>query len=163
MKWLWMCVVLCAITGCAAPTVYETVDDGPYPAQQIAAPGRLELELPDDCWMQTFADGTGAVYAMEQGEISLCVLPSGPVEDTLRELTGLSNVAVMPISAAEGIWEAAWATTAEQGVLACRTGIWERDGYHYCVSMMMPEDCAEALPAAFKALVQNAVISSTDP
>ena len=163
MRGLWVCVALCLLTGCSAPVVYETVEDGFGTAQQVSVPGRIKLNLPENCWMQTFTNGSGTAYGTDDMEVYTCVLPSVDQANTWKILTGLSVDAIAPVSTGENTWEAAWTTATERGLLVCRTGIWERDGYHYCVSLMMPEEHAQKIADEFRSLVQSTVISDIDP
>lgn len=131
--------ILLLLSGCGAQPVMETVADE-WQVPVMAEPKQIWVELPEDAAMQTFGAQDGSkLYVC--GELTVCLqtLPAGDLDRTLRAATGQGKeqVALMQWGNA---CECAWTAAGEGGMQVGRTRILERDGYHYAVSVMAPEN-----------------------
>lgn len=167
MKRILLCLMVgMMLGGCASEPVYETIGNAMEDTRPVSAPGTIELTLPEDAQMQVIDDEYGSKsYRIGDWEVWTQICDGGDINATLEQLTGISAEALtvmeyrlqdMPCS------EVAWITTTDEGSLVCRTAVLDDGNYHYCISLMMPEEEAEVLGESFGALLEGAVISGTD-
>ena len=142
-KFVFVLVLMLCLAGCADAPVMETVADGII--QPVAAePKAFSVWLPEDAAAQTMADGqTGECYTWGDCEVRIQTLTGGDIRATLRSLTGLDpeRLTVMEY-ARDGLqlYQTVWSMTGEEGVSLGRCMVADDGAYHYCVSLVSPED-----------------------
>lgn len=144
-KIVWILAVLLCFSGCVNITepMMETVADEiiePVAAQ----PKPIAVWLPDDAAAQTMAEGeNGECYTWESSELRIQTLDGGDIRATLRKLTGLDpeRLTVMEYER-DGIqlYQTVWSMTGEDGVSLGRCMVADDGNYHYCISLVSPED-----------------------
>ena len=144
-KIVWILAVVLCFAGCADMTepVMETVADGIV--EPVAAePKPIAVWLPDDAAAQTMAEGeTGECYIWGTSELRIQPLDGGDILSTLRKLTGLDpeRLTVMEYER-DGVqfYQTVWSMTGEEGVSLGRCMVADDGNYHYCISLVSPED-----------------------
>ena len=144
-KIVWILAVVLCFAGCADMTepVMETVADGIV--EPVAAePKPMAVWLPDDAAAQTMAEGeTGECYTWGASELRIQTLDGGDILSTLRKLTGLDpeRLTVMEYER-DGVqfYQTVWSMTGEEGVSLGRCMVADDGNYHYCISLVSPED-----------------------
>lgn len=167
MKRILVCVMAAAmLSGCAAEPVYETIGNAMEDTQPVAAPGTIELVLPEDAQMQVVEDEFGSKsYRIGDNEVWTQVRTGGDISATMEQVTGISAEAltVMEYQLMDmPCYELAWITATEEGMKVARTAVIDDGNYHYCVSLMMPEEKAESLGDSFSELLSGLRVSGTD-
>ena len=142
-KIVWILAVVLCFAGCADMTepVMETVADGIV--EPVAAePKPMAVWLPDGAAKQTMA-GEGECYTWGECELRLQTMTSGDIRATLEQLTGLSpdRLTVMEYER-EGLqlYQTVWSSAGEEGVSLGRCMVADDGNYHYCISLVSPED-----------------------
>ena len=144
-KICWILAALLCLTGCAGGTepVLETVSDGIV--QPVAAePKPVSVWLPDDAAAQTMAEGeAGECYTWGECELRIQTLTGGDIRSTLQKLTGLDpeKLTVMEYER-EGLrlYQTVWSMTGEDGISLGRCMVADDGSYHYCISLVSPEN-----------------------
>lgn len=142
-KLIWLLVLSLALGGCAGDEepVFETVADEII-EPVVAEPSPVAVWLPDDAAKQTMA-GEGECYTWGECELRIQTLTGGDIRATLEQLTGLSadKLTVMEYER-DGLqlYQTVWSTTGEEGVTLGRCMVADDGAYHYCISLLSPED-----------------------
>ena len=142
-KFVFILVLMLCLSGCADAPVMETVADGIV--QPVAAePKEMFVWLPEEAAAQTMADGqTGECYTWGDCEVRIQTLTGGDIRATLRTLTGLDpeRLTVMEYER-DGLqlYQTVWSMTGEEGVSLGRCMVADDGAYHYCISLLSPED-----------------------
>ncbi len=141
-----VCFLLAAVvclSGCVNITepVMETVADEII--EPVAAePKPMAVWLPEEAAAQTMADGAQC-YTWGETELRLQTLDGGDIRATLKALTGLDpeKLTVMEYER-DGIqlYQTVWSMTGEEGVSLGRCMVADDGNYHYCISMVSPEN-----------------------
>lgn len=144
-KLVWLLILMIACTGCAmdAEPVYETVADG-FREPVSAEPKPFSVRIPDGAAQQTMADGeAGECYTWDECELRIRTLDGGDIRATLQTLTGLDpqRLTVMEYER-DGIqlYQTVWSMTGEEGVSLGRCMVADDGNYHYCISLIGPEE-----------------------
>lgn len=158
-------VVMLILTGCAAEPVYETIGDVCGNTEPVSSPGSIDFALPDGAQMQVLEDETDSKsYAVGNWEIWTQVHPGGDIQSTMEQVTGLSAQALTVIQRRVqdmACYEAAWSTTGEDGMKVGRTAVLDHGDYHYCISVMVPEEDASEVGDFFSQILDSVTISDT--
>lgn len=142
-KFVFLLVLMLCLAGCADAPVMETVADGIV--QPVAAePKEMFVWLPEVAAAQTMADGqTGECYTWGDCEVRIQTLTGGDIRATLRSLTGLDpeKLTVMEYER-DGLqlYQTVWSMTGEEGVSLGRCMVADDGAYHYCISLLSPEN-----------------------
>ena len=144
-KLVCLMVLMMILSGCVNMTepVYETVQD--EIADPVAAePKPISVWLPDEAAAQTMANGEmGECYSWGECELRIETLTGGDIRATLQKLSGLSpdNLTVMEYER-DGlqIYQTVWSATGEEGITLGRCMVADDGNYHYCISLLSPED-----------------------
>lgn len=144
-KLIWVLVAVMCLVGCGneAEPVFETIADDV--AQPVAAePAPVSVWLPDGAAEQTMADGQdGACYVWDECELRVQTLDGGDIRATLEQITGLSaeKLTVMEYER-DGLqmYQTVWSATGEEGITLGRCLVADDGTYHYCVSLVSPEE-----------------------
>ncbi len=146
-KLVWLLVLMMAFSGCGkeADPVLETVADEIVPV--AAEPEPVFVWMPSDAAAQASA-GEGECYTWGECELRIQTLDGGDIAKTMQTLTGLSadRLTVMEYEK-DGlqIYQTVWSTTGEDGIFLGRAMVADDGNFHYCVSLLSPEqtDVAE--------------------
>ena len=144
-KIVWILALVLCFSGCGNPAepVMETLSDE-IVEPVSAEPKPMTLWLPEDAAEQTMAQGeTGECYIWGDSELRIQTLDGGDIQSTLRKLTGLDpeRLTVMEYER-DGIrlYQTVWSMTGEEGVSLGRCMVADDGAYHYCISLVSPED-----------------------
>ena len=144
-KLVWLLVAVMCLVGCGneAEPVFETIADDV--AQPVAAePAPVSVWLPDGAAEQTMAeDEAGKCYVWDECELRVQTLDGGDIRATLEQITGLSaeKLTVMEYER-DGLqmYQTVWSATGEEGITLGRCLVADDGAYHYCVSLVSPEE-----------------------
>lgn len=142
---VWILAAVLLISGCAGreQPVMETVAD--EIVEPVAAePKPMAVWLPDDAAAQTMAEGeAGECYLWGGSELRIQTLRGGDIRATLRTLTGLDpeRLTVMEYErSGVQLYQTVWSCTSEEGVSLGRCMVADDGHYHYCISLVSPEE-----------------------
>lgn len=135
-------MMLCGCVNMTEP-VYETIQD--EIEEPVAAEAKsIAVWLPDDAAAQTMAEGeAGECYTWGECELRVQTLTGGDIRATLQKLTGLSpdKLTVMEYQR-DGLqlYQTVWSATGEEGITLGRCMVADDGNYHYCISLISPEE-----------------------
>ena len=135
--------VLICVAGCGADAepVFETVADELVEAA-AAEPAPVSVWVPEGAAAQTMAQ-EGECYVWDACELRIQTMDGGDIRATLEKLTGLSpeKLTVMEYER-DGmqLYQTVWSCTSEEGVTLGRCLVADDGSYHYCISLLSPED-----------------------
>ncbi len=140
-KYLWLLAAMLMLSGCGeADPVFETVADPIVPV--AAEPTPISVWMPDDAASQTMA-GEGECYTWGACELRIQTLDGGNIRKTMEALTGMAaeKLTVMEYER-DGvqIYQTVWSMTGEEGITLGRAMVADDGYYHYCVSLLSPEE-----------------------
>ena len=142
---VWILAAVLCFSGCVNITepMMETVADD-IVAPVAADPKPIAVWLPGDAAAQTMAEGeAGECYTWGSCELRIQTLDGGDILATLRKLTGMDpeRLTVMEYER-DGIqlYQTVWSMTGEDGVSLGRCMVADDGTYHYCISLVSPED-----------------------
>ena len=138
LVWLWIAVMCFAGCGGEVEPVFETIaDEAPQPV--AAEPASIAVWMPDGAVEQT----AGECYVWDECELRLLTVDSGDIRATLERITGLSadKLTVMEYER-DGmqLYQTVWSATGEEGITLGRCLVADDGNYHYCVSLLSPEN-----------------------
>lgn len=142
-KLVWLMVLMMVFSGCGRgeEPVFETVDDEILEPVS-AEPKPVSVWLPDHAAAQTMAQ-EGECYVWDECELRIQTLDGGDIRATLEQLTGQSaeKLTVMEYER-DGlrIYQTVWSMTGEEGITMGRCMVADDGNYHYCVSLLSPEE-----------------------
>lgn len=140
---VWVLVAMVLLSGCVnfADPVMETVND--QMAEPVAAdPAPVWIWLPENAAAQTAAEG-GSCYTWDECELRVQTLNGGDIRKTLEQLTGMSAERLTVMEYRRGalqMYQTVWSMTGEEGITLGRCLVADDGAYHYCVSLLSPED-----------------------
>ena len=144
-KLVCLLLLMTTLCGCGnmSEPVFETIADE-IERVVAAEPKPMAVWLPDDAAAQTMADGeTGECYTWGECELRLQTLSGGDIRATLQKLTGLSpdRLTVMEYQR-DGLqlYQTVWSATGEEGITLGRCMVADDGDYHYCISLLSPEE-----------------------
>lgn len=124
--------------------VFETVGQDAYLSQEKPAPGQMEVMIPEEAVSQTMAGGIGGeLYTWEDHSLQLQTLDGGDIRRTVEEVTGFDYDELTVMASQKGelmYYQTVWCTAGEEGTLLGRALIADDGNYHYCISLLSPED-----------------------
>ncbi len=154
-----LCLML-LLTGCAAQT-FETVDDlNDVPA--MAKPATILLDLPEDAAAPAMEGTSGTLYFCGDYDITVEVMPSGNLNNTLQTLTGFGKDELdlmQTIRCGVSCYEGAWSAAGEAGDHVGRVLIMDDGSFHYCVSVMASAEDAGDCSADWKELLDSVALA----
>lgn len=144
-KLCWLLVLMMCFSGCGddAEPVFETVADEIL--EPVAAePAPVSVWVPDGAAAQTMAgDEAGECYTWEENELRIQTLAGGDIRATMEKLTGLSTDSLTVMEYERGgmqLYQTVWCMTEETGITMGRCLVADDGDYHYCISLLSPED-----------------------
>ena len=161
MKKLWVLMILvCLLAGCAGETAMETVADEIVLTQAQAK--SIRVELPEETVLPVMQTDTGKLYICRDFEVSVQTLPGGDLERTVAALTGFGLSAVTVMQQEEGTLDRfalAWSCAGELGTEIGRASILSDGDYHYCLTVMTPEENALEYQEIFNGMFESFAVS----
>ncbi len=147
MKKLALVIVLAFLmVGCGAQEqpVFETVGNVDYQGPERPAAGIIDVYLPDEAASQTMSEEEGVeVYNWDSYEVRMETQPSGDIFSTMQKITGLKADALTIMKQEKEdmtLYQTVWSTVGDEGILCGRAMVADDGNYHYCVSLLNPED-----------------------
>lgn len=134
------------LAGCGAqePPTYET--EGTVTPSTLAKPtaGEIAMWMPEEAVSEAMAEEDGSqVYTWDSYELRLQTVEGGDIHQTLEQLTGMAyeDLTVMNRSKEDlELYQTVWCAAGEDGTLVGKAVVADDGNYHYCVSLMAPED-----------------------
>lgn len=124
--------------------VFETVGQGAYEPVSKPEPGRISILIPEQAASETMTDGSGGqLYTWDGNILQLLTMEGGSLERTVASITGFSPSELTVMQYAKGdltYYQTVWSTADEQGIMLGRALIADDGNYHYCLSLLSPED-----------------------
>ena len=155
-----MAALLCLLAGCAGESTMETVADEIVLSQARA--GSIRVELPEETVLPVMQTDTGKLYICRDFEVSVQTLSGGDLERTVTALSGfdLSAVTVMEREAGElDRYDLTWSCAGELGPEVGRAAILSDGSYHYCLTVMTPEEHALEYQEIFNGMFESFTVS----
>ena len=124
--------------------VLETIGGEAYEPQEKPVAAKMQLKIPEDAVYAAAADGSGGeLYTWEDHTLMLQTLEGGDFRKTVETITGLNreDLTVMTWKK-DGLTyhQTVWSTAGEDGTLLGRALIADDGYYHYCISLLSPEE-----------------------
>lgn len=145
-KWIMVLIVTLMLCGCGREElpVMETVDPQACEQNVKPEPGQIGLLLPEQAISQTMTDSSGdQLYTWDDHTLQLQTLDGGDIRSTVKNLTGFSMDDLTVMQYRKGdmtYYQTVWSTAGEEGSLVGRALIADDGVYHYCMSLISPED-----------------------
>ena len=145
-KWIWILIISLVLCGCGSEElpVLETVGPDACEPASKPEPGQIGVTIPEQAVAQTMTDGgSGQLYTWDGNTLHLQTLDSGDIRNTLTELTGFSyeDLTVMQYEKNDmTYYQTVWSTAGEDGTFLGRALIADDGYYHYCISLLSPEE-----------------------
>lgn len=144
-KLVYLLVMILCLAACGgeAEPVFEKVEDE-IVEPVTAEPAPVAVWLPDHAAEQTMADGMdGECYVWDECELRVQTMDGGDIRRTLERITGLSaeKLTVMEYEK-DGLqmYQTVWSAVSEEGITLGRCLVADDGDYHYCVSLLSPEE-----------------------
>lgn len=142
-KIVWVLSVMVLLSGCVNITepVFETVQD-PAVEPVVAEPAPVSVWLPETAAAQTAAEG-GSCYTWDDCELRVQTLSGGDIRGTLELLTGMAAERLTVMEYKRGdlqMYQTVWSMTGEEGITLGRCLVADDGNYHYCISLLSPEN-----------------------
>ena len=165
-KGICLALIMVMLTGCAAEPVYETIGNAWENAEPVGAPGQITLSFPEGTQMEAMDAEDGAkCYRYGDYEIRTETFSSGDISATLAAITGMDagqlTVVRRELNSMD-CYETAWSAMGEEGMVIGRTMVADDGAYHYCVSILLPEDQSNRAEAVFSQIIDSVQIQDTD-
>lgn len=146
--WIKIGVAVLALTlsACRAEEtpVFETVGPDAYEQEAKPAAGEISLMLPEEAMAEAMADESGGeLYTWDDHTLQLLTVDGGDIQGTVESLTGLRYEDLTVMSYQKGdltYYQTVWSAAGEEGTLLGRALIADDGYYHYCVSLLSPEE-----------------------
>lgn len=146
--WLKIAAALLALVlsacGPEETPVFETVGEDAYQQQSKPMAGQMELMIPENAVSEAMSDGLGGeLYTWEDHTLQLQTLEGGDIRRTVESVTGFDYDALTVMASKKGdlmYYQTVWSTAGEEGTMLGRALIADDGYYHYCVSLLSPED-----------------------
>lgn len=152
----WLLILCCALlfTGCNSE-VFETVDD-PNDMEVMAKPAQLLLELPEDAAVPVMNTAGGKLYFCDGFDVTVEVLSSGDLDETLRFLTGFGREELEMVQTnrcGTDCFEGVWSAAGEAGDQVGRFLVLDDGSFHYCVTVFAPaQNAMESMESWYEVL-----------
>ena len=154
-----LCLVL-LLSGCSSLD-FETISDNLLPPQEIPA-SKMTVDLPEDAIQISYHE-TGRLYCCDGYELTMEILPSGDLSQTIRELTGYPQDCLTVLETGTGEldrYECSWIAAGEGSDQVGRTVILDDGNYHYAISVTASADDAGSLQQVWQELLRSFALQS---
>lgn len=165
-KMLLVMVMALVLAGCGGEetAVFETVGQVSYEPSELPAAGVISVDIPEQATAEAMAGEDGAqVYAWEEYEVRVETLEAGDLDRTIQTLTGFSKEDLTVMEQKKGdlkLYQTVWSAAGEEGIRLGRAMIADDGNYHYCVSLLSPEESDSQ--QVYDRLVSSFAVSGTD-
>lgn len=145
-KWIWIVAATLALCGCGTEEtpVFETVGQEAYEQEVKPAAAEIGLMIPEEAIAEAMADDSGGqLYTWDDHTMQLQTLDGGDIRQTVEFLTGLRYEDLTVMAYEKGdltFYQTVWSAAGEEGTLLGRALIADDGYYHYCVSLLSPEE-----------------------
>lgn len=139
-----------ALSACAPEEtpVLETVGEGTCQQQEKPVAAKIEVMIPEEAVSEAMADGSGGeLYTWDDHTLQLQTLEGGDIRRTVESVTGFDYDSLTVMASRKGdltYYQTVWSTAGEEGTMLGRALIADDGYYHYCVSLLSPEDSDSA-------------------
>ena len=154
-----LCLVL-LLSGCKTLD-FETISDQFIPLQETSA-SKMTVALPEDAIQISYHE-TGRLYCCDGYDMTMEILPSGDISQTIRELTGYSQDCLTVLETGSGEldrYECSWIAAGEGSDQVGRTVILDDGNYHYAISVTACAEDAGSLQQVWQELLKSLSIQS---
>lgn len=158
-----LCIVAAIVlllSGCSLQT-FEKVEDGnDVPA--MADPATLLIDLPETAAAPAMQGSSGSLYFCGDYDITVEILPSGNLSQTLKTLTGYEKeeLGLMQTErCGAACYEGAWSAAGEAGDHIGRVLVLDDGSFHYCVSIMAAADSAGSCAEEWNAVLASVALT----
>ena len=137
-KLVWMVLMVCLLTGCAAEQTMETVNDEIL-VPVMAQPREISVRLPEGALAPVLEQDGRQLYMGKDYEIMLETMASGDLSATIRALSGYDRAQLTVVETRQGDtdrYDFVWTTAGERGDRLGRAVILDDGNYHYCMSAL---------------------------
>lgn len=146
--WLKIGVALLALalSACAPEEtpVFETVGQDAYEQQTKPMAGNMELMIPEEAVKEAMSNGMGGeLYTWDDYTLQLQTVEGGDIRRTVESVTGFDYDTLTVMASKKGdlmYYQTVWSAIGEEGTVLGRALIADDGNYHYCVSLLSPED-----------------------
>lgn len=135
------------LAGCGAqePPVFETEGTvSPSSPRVKPTAGEIGVWLPEEAVSEAMAEEGGSqVYTWDEYEMRIQTMDGGDIHRTLEQLTGMEYEELTVMNRAKGeleLYQTVWCAAGEDGTLVGKAVVADDGNYHYCVSLISPED-----------------------
>ena len=145
-RWIWIPVLLCLLTGCAAEETFETVADV-WAEPTLPQPRSISVVLPGETAMPAMESSSGRVYLSSDYEIYLQTMAGGDLNATVEAMSGFSPEKLTMLTTEQDgskRHEFVWAAAGEGGDFLGRGIILDDGNYHYTMTVLRSAQEAES-------------------
>ena len=150
--WLKIAVALLALVlsacGAEETPVFETVGQDACQQEEKPVAGQMELMIPEGAVSEAMAgENTGEIYTWEDHTLQLQTMEGGDIRRTVESVTGFEYDDLTVMASRKGeltYYQTVWSATGEEGILLGRALIADDGYYHYCLSLLSPEESDSA-------------------
>lgn len=150
--------LLLLLTGCAAQTTFETVEDV-YVQPVSEQTHQMTLALPDNASALTVqSDEGGNLYFCDGYTLSVQVMQSGDLEETLRQTTGFGKDQLQPLQTQYGQvkrYDCVFACAGEGEDQIGRAAVLDDGVNHYVLCCMAEASQAQQLQSQWQELFSS--------
>lgn len=145
-KRIWIAVLALLLWGCSSEEtpVFETVGEDACMEEAQPAAGKIGLMIPESAVAEAMADGSGGeLYTWDGHTLQLQTMDGGNIQQTVESVTGMEYETLTVMAHKKGeltYYQTVWSTAGEEGTLVGKALIADDGYYHYCVSLLSPED-----------------------
>lgn len=139
-------VMALLLSGCGETEtpVFETVGPEAYEQEAKPAAGQISVMIPEKAVSEAMADDSGgSLYTWDDHTLQLQTLDGGDIRSTVESITGFDYDSLTVMAYTKGeltYYQTVWSAAGEEGTLLGRALIADDGYYHYCVSLLSPED-----------------------
>ena len=167
-KFLLLALCLALLSGCAAQSVWETVDDElpAIPAGGMEDAYLVSIDVPDDAVAAAGSDdGASTCYEQPEGdyEISVQTLLCSGADSAVRRLSGFEPEQLDVLRTTRfGLpeYQFAWYASGDEGGRLCRADVLCDWPYSYTVTFSVREECAAAYQAAAQQVFESICLNA---
>ncbi len=146
-------ILLC---GCAVTPTFETLADAYAPDE--VQPKQIYCVLPEDAASPAIQNQQGKLYLCDGYEITQQTMAAENLDQTLKNLTGFGEAFLTVMETQTGEltrYECVWTAAGEGGDAVGRAAVLSDGSFHYCMSVMAPQEKAPQFREVWQALFDS--------